>query len=32
MFVSQLKRPFSDEPFVVDGYGLGWFTGHYRGV
>jgi len=27
----QLRRPRTDAPFRVDGYGLGWFTGHYRG-
>jgi len=32
MFRSQLRRPYTDVPFYVDGYGLGWFTGHYRGT
>ena len=32
MFESPLQRPFIDEPLIIDGYGLGWFTGHYRGV
>jgi hypothetical protein len=31
MFVSELRRPVAAEPLIIDGYGLGWFTGHYRG-
>jgi len=32
MMPSQIRRPHTDVPFHVDGYGLGWFTGYYRGT
>jgi len=32
MIRSQIRRPHTEVPFHIDGYGLGWFTGHYRGT
>ena len=31
MYVSHIHRPAMPVSYVLDGYGLGWYTGHYRG-
>jgi len=32
MIRSEIRRPYTDVPFYIESYGLGWFTGHYRGT
>ena len=31
MYTSHIHRPWTPVSYVLDGYALGWFTGHYRG-
>ena len=31
MYHSEIQQPLAPVNYVLDGYGLGWFTGHYRG-
>ena len=32
LYVSHIKRPQFPVSWVLESYGLGWFTGHYRGI
>jgi len=32
MIRSKIRRPYTDVPFHIDSYGLGWFIGRYRGT